>query len=206
MIKLTEHLERWDLRNWVFLGMIIQLIFIFFIDFLYKIIPTYKKEEPTKISLSTDLSFIEYEEPQPITQQSSTKDLSENILETTQKTEEKINWQNAVDPTLDFTQRYAAKISVTISPEDYPDRAKRSNLGIVRVSVALYIGSDGKIKDVKIRKIESSTGNIQAFEQDFIDAVRKIFLQKAKLLNKPYQIQGEYKDFIWYTTVTFTLE
>jgi outer membrane biosynthesis protein TonB len=186
--------------------MIIQLIFIFFIDFLYKIIPTYKKEEPTKISLSTDLSFIEYEEPQPIPQQSSTKDLSENILETTQKTEEKINWQNAVDPTLDFTQRYAAKISVTISPEDYPDRAKRSNLGIVRVSVALYIGSDGKIKDVKIRKIESSTGNIQAFEQDFIDAVRKIFLQKAKLLNKPYQIQGEYKDFIWYTTVTFTLE
>lgn len=206
MIKLTEHLERWDLRNWVFLGMIIQLILIFFIDFLYKIIPTYKKEEPTKISLSTDLSFIEYEEPQPITQQSSTKDLSENILETTQKTEEKINWQNAVDPTLDFTQRYAAKISVTISPEDYPDRAKRSNLGIVRVSVALYIGSDGKIKDVKIRKIESSTGNIQAFEQDFIDAVRKIFLQKAKLLNKPYQIQGEYKDFIWYTTVMFTLE
>jgi outer membrane biosynthesis protein TonB len=206
MIKLTEHLERWDLRNWVFLGMIIQLIFIFFIDFLYKIIPTYKKEEPTKISLSTDLSFIEYEEPQPIPQQSSTKDLSENILETTQKTEEKINWQNAVDPTLDFTQRYAAKISVTISPEDYPDRAKRSNLGIVRVSVALYIGSDGQIKDVKIRKIESSTGNIQAFEQDFIDAVRKIFLQKAKLLNKPYQIQGEYKDFIWYTTVTFTLE
>jgi outer membrane biosynthesis protein TonB len=206
MVKLTEHLERWDLRNWVFLGMIIQLILIFFIDFLYKIIPTYKKEEPTKISLSTDLSFIEYEEPQPITQQSSTKDLSENILETTQKTEEKINWQNAVDPTLDFTQRYAAKISVTISSEDYPDRAKRSNLGIVRVSVALYIGSDGKIKDVKIRKIESSTGNIQAFEQDFIDAVRKIFLQKAKLLNKPYQIQGEYKDFIWYTTVTFTLE
>ncbi|GIX40643.1 MAG: hypothetical protein KatS3mg129_0376 [Leptospiraceae bacterium] len=208
MIKsnLFQYFEKWDLKNWVFTGMILQILIILVFDFIYRLIPEDNTKNPIQISLSTDMSFIEYEEPQIQTEQAQTKDLSEKIIETTQKTEEKINWQNAVDPTLDFSQRYAARISVQISPEDYPDRAKRSNLGKVKVSVALYIGSDGKIKDIKIRKIESTSGNIEAFKEDFILAVKKIFLYKAKLLNKPYQKDGEYKDFIWYTTVTFTLQ
>lgn len=208
MIKsnLYQYFEKWDLKNWVFMGMLLQILMIMVFDFIYRLIPEDNTKNPIQISLSTDMSFIEYEEPQIQTEQAQTKDLSEKIIETTQKTEEKINWQNAVDPTLDFSQRYTARISVQISPEDYPDRAKRSNLGKVKVSVALYIGADGKIKDIKIRKIESTSGNIEAFKEDFILAVKKIFLYKAKLLNKPYQKDGEYKDFIWYTTVTFTLQ
>jgi len=206
VLNINQILEKWDLRYWTILGVILQIILIFLVDFVYRLLPEKKSDIPTQISLSTDLSFIEYQEPELPTNVSQTKELSEQIIETTQKVEEKINWNNAVDPTLDFSQRYTAKIAVNISPDDYPERAKRSSLGQVKVSVAVYIGADGKIKDVKIRKIESTSGNIDLFEADFVQAVKKIFLQKAKLLNQPYQINGESKDFIWYTTVTFTLE
>ncbi|MCX7810251.1 MAG: energy transducer TonB [Leptospiraceae bacterium] len=206
VLNINQILEKWDLRYWTILGVILQIILIFLVDFVYRLLPEKKSDIPTQISLSTDLSFIEYQEPELPTNVSQTKELSEQIIETTQKVEEKINWNNAVDPTLDFFQRYTAKIAVNISPDDYPERAKRSSLGQVKVSVAVYIGADGKIKDVKIRKIESSSGNIDLFEADFVQAVKKIFLQKAKLLNQPYQVNGENKDFIWFTTVTFTLE
>ena len=205
VLNINQILEKWDLRYWTILGVILQIILIFLVDFVYRLLPEKKSDIPTQISLSTDLSFIEYQEPELPTNVSQTKELSEQIIETTQKVEEKINWNNAVDPTLDFFQRYTAKIAVNISPDDYPERAKRSSLGQVKVSVAVYIGADGKIKDVKIRKIESSSGNIDLFEADFVQAVKKIFLQKAKLLNQPYQVNGENKDFIWFTTVTFTL-
>jgi outer membrane biosynthesis protein TonB len=206
VLNINQILEKWDLRYWTILGVILQIILIFLVDFVYRLLPEKKSDIPTQISLSTDLSFIEYQEPELPTNVSQTKELSEQIIETTQKVEEKINWNNAVDPTLDFSQRYTAKIAVNISPDDYPERAKRFSLGQVKVSVVVYIGADGKIKDVKIRKIESSSGNIDLFEADFVQAVKKIFLQKAKLLNQPYQVNGESKDFIWYTTVTFTLE
>ncbi len=198
--------DKWDLKNWIILGFLLQVCLIIVLDWIYQFFPEEKKE-PVQISLSTEMSFVEYQEPQPQTSQSQTRELSDKIIETTKKVEEEpINWQNAVDPSMDFTQRYVAKIAVNISPDDYPERAKRSNLGKVKVSVALYISAEGKIKDVKINKVESVSGNIDLFKQDFIDAVRKIFLKKSRLLNQPYQIDGEYKDFVWYTTVTFTLE
>ncbi len=205
-MDVRRFIDKWDLKNWIFTGFILQIIVIFLIDFIYRFLPDNTSLEYEKISLTTEMSFIEYQEPQ-ITSNAQAKELSDKIIETTKQTkQEEINWQNAVDPTLDFNQRYAARISVNISPDDYPERAKRSNLGKVKVSVALYINAEGKIKDVKIRSIESSNGNIEIYKPDFVQAIRKIFLQKSKLLNKPYQVNGEYKDFIWYTNVIFTLE
>lgn len=205
-LNVSYFLDKWDLKDWIVLGFILQVFLIIILNYIYQLFPEEKKE-PALISLSTDMSFIEYQEPQPQTVQNQTRELSDKIIETTQKVQdEPINWQNAVDPSLDFSQRYVAKIAVNISPDDYPDRAKRSNLGKVKVSVALYISADGKIKDVKINKIESVSGNIDLFKGDFIQAVRNIFLKKSRLLNQPYQVEGNFKDFIWYTTVTFTLE
>lgn len=208
MSAIYKLLEKWDLRIWTLIGFIIQLLLFFIVDLIFKLIPQEKNLEISdSISLVPEMTFLEFEEPeiQNIPQQS--KELSEEIIET-QKVEKKdiINWQNAVDPSLDFNQRYTAKIAVSVSPDDYPENAKKSNLGKVKVSVALYIGADGKIKDVQIRKIESQSGNIEAFKQDFIQSVKKVFLTKSKLLTPPYQVNGEYKDFIWYTTVTFVLE
>ncbi|MFN3605242.1 MAG: hypothetical protein ACK4UJ_11095 [Leptonema sp. (in: bacteria)] len=207
MISLYQILSKWDLRIWTFIGFLIQLFLIFILNLIYNLLPEKKLLDSKKITVVPEMSFIEYEEltTQEIPQQS--KELSEEIVETEKKEkQEVINWQNATDPSLDFSQRFSVKIAVSISSEDYPENAKKSNLGKVKVSVALYIGSDGKIKDVQIRKIESQSGNIDAFKQDFIQSVRKVFLQKSKVLSEPYKINGEYKDFIWHTTVTFTLE
>ncbi len=205
-MDVKRFIDKWDLKNWIFTGFILQTIIIILIDIIYRFLPNNTSIEYEKISLTTEMSFIEYQEPQS-TSNAQAKELSDKIIETTKQTkQEEVNWQNAVDPTLDFNQRYAARISVNISPDDYPERAKISNLGKVKVSVALYISAEGKIKDVKIRSIESSSGNIEFYKSDFVQAIRKIFLQKSKLLNKPYQVNGEYKDFIWYTNVIFTLE
>lgn len=208
MLTIYKLIEKWDLRVWTIIGFVLQLFLFFITDLIFKLIPGEKNFEISdSISLVPEMTFLEFEEPevQNIPQQS--KELSEEIIETQkQEKQDRINWQNAVDPSLDFSQRYIARIAVSISPEDYPENAKKSNLGKVKVSVALYIGADGKIKDVQVRKIESQSGNIEAYKQDFIQSVRNVFLKKSKLLSTPYQVNGEYKDFIWYTTVTFILE
>lgn len=208
MLTIYKLIEKWDLRVWTIIGFVLQLFLFFITDLIFKLIPGEKNFEISdSISLVPEMTFLEFEEPevQNIPQQS--KELSEEIIETQkQEKQDRINWQNAVDPSLDFSQRYIARIAVSISPEDYPENAKKSNLGKVKVSVALYIGADGKIKDVQVRKIESQSGNIEAYKEDFIQSVRNVFLKKSKLLSTPYQVNGEYKDFIWYTTVTFILE
>lgn len=197
----------WDLRQWTILGFFILVILLFLSDLIFKLLPE-KEDQDSKISVVIpEMAFIEYQEPTTKEIPQQTNELSEEILETEKKEKQDIiNWQNAVDPSLDFSQKFTAKIAVSISSEDYPVNARKSNLGKVKVSVALYIGADGKIKDVQIRKIESEYGNLEAFKSDFIQAVKKVFLQKSKLLTPPYQVNGINKDFIWYTTVTFALE
>ncbi len=200
--------EEWDYRHWFLFGSIVQFILVLFFEILFQIFPREELKQTEIINLSTELSFLEYQEPVPSPVVPQTRDLSEEIIETKKPIDkvEEINWQNAVDPSLDFNQRYVPRIAISISPDDYPERAKKSNIGIVKVSVALYIDSSGKIRDVKIRKMESDSGNIELFRNEFIMAVRKVFLEKSKLLNKPYEVDGTPRDFIWYTTVTFVLE
>ncbi|MCS7204931.1 MAG: hypothetical protein NZ853_04480 [Leptospiraceae bacterium] len=203
----TKLIDRLDLRFWTFVGFCIQVLLLVFAEIFFSLFEDEIIQKKDSVSIFTDLSIIEYQEPTAPIQQAQTKDLSETIIETQKPLkEEQVNWQNAVDPTLDFSQRYVAKISVQVSPDDYPSKAKAFNLGKVKVYVMLYISSTGKIKDVKVRNIESTSGNIDAFREDFYQAVRKIFLEKGKLLSPPYQVNGEYKDFIWYTSVTFMLE
>ncbi len=197
----------WDLRHWSFLGFLILILFLAIADLIFKLIPEKEKKDSNIIAVIPEMAFVEYQEPTTQETLQQTKELSEEIMETEKKQKQDvINWQNAIDPSLDFTQRYSAKIAVSISSDDYPERARKSNLGKVKVSVALYIGADGKIKDVIIRKFESQSGNLESFKEDFIQSVRKVFLQKSKLLSEPYKENGQPKDFIWYTTVTFSLE
>jgi len=89
VLNINQILEKWDLRYWTILGVILQIILIFLVDFVYRLLPEKKSDIPTQISLSTDLSFIEYQEPELPTNVSQTKELSEQIIETTQKVEEK---------------------------------------------------------------------------------------------------------------------
>jgi hypothetical protein len=115
-----------------------------------------------------------------------------------------VDWGSASDPALD-SGRYTARIVVDVSPDDYPLSARRSNLGNVVVAVTLYVSSKGTIRDVRIRHIRAGSGDPKSFERDFVMATRNIFLRKARLVNLPYSREGKAHDFIWDTTVTYTL-
>jgi len=153
-----------------------------------------------------EMNFVEFQEPTE-TVQSETRDLSDEIIETDKPADEKpVNWANAVDPTMDFDQRFTARLQVESSADDYPASARRSNLGTVTAAVTLYISADGRIRDVRINNLRTSSGNIDAFRDDFVQAVRKIFLTKSRLISSPYKSGGEAKDFTWDTIITFTLQ
>ncbi len=161
---------------------------------------------PINLSMVSELSIVEFQDIQqgPV---KGAQDMSEEIIEREKLTEDKpINWSNATDPTLDMDQRYAAKLLVNISPDDYPQRARRANVGEVTVAVTLYIGADGRVRDVKIRQIRSPGNAAQTFEEDFIRSVRTLLLTKTRLASRPYTVKGEARDFQWDTTVTFTLQ
>lgn len=117
-----------------------------------------------------------------------------------------VDWGNGSDPTLDAGSRYTARIIVDVSQNDYPASARRSNLGNVIVAVTLYVSSKGNIRDVRVRYVRASSGDVKPFERDFILATRNIFLKKARLANMPYSKEGKAHDFIWDTTVTYSLQ
>jgi hypothetical protein len=114
------------------------------------------------------------------------------------------DWGTADDPALDGGSRYSARIAVQISDDDYPSAARRANLGNVVVAVTLLISAEGKISDVRIRYVRGT--NVDNFKNDFITATRKIFLQKARIVNMPYAKNGKRVHFVWDTSVTFKME
>ena len=117
-----------------------------------------------------------------------------------------VDWGSAADPALDGGSRYTANIVVEISADDYPESARRSNLGSVKVGVTLLVSSLGKISDVKIRYMRADGGDLAPFKTAFVEATRKIFLKKARLVNLPYKQDGSAKNFKWDTSVTYTLQ
>ncbi|MBW7857364.1 MAG: hypothetical protein H3C43_03480 [Leptonema sp. (in: Bacteria)] len=205
LYRVADRTEDWYTKEWLTIGSIVLLLLITFAQLIYFLIPNQKPINLFDPNLVAEMTFVEFQEPTD-TVQVETRDLSDEIIETDKTEEKPINWANAVDPTMDFDQRYSARLFVNIGPNDYPERARRSNLGTVTAAVTLYIAANGQIKDVKIRTIRTSSGNLDAFQDEFAQSVRKIFLTQAKLASAPYSSGGEARDFTWDTTVTFTLQ
>ncbi len=202
---LATRTRNWTMREWLSTGVLLQIVLLVLYQLILWIIPE-KEEPPLDLSLSAEMTFVEFQE-QVAQKTTQTKDLSDKIIEQDKMpAEEPINWDNAADPATDASQRYNARLLVNISPDDYPSRARRASIGQVVVAVTLYIRADGRIGDVKIRKIRSVGDSAKPFEKDFILAVRKILLQKTRLLSSPFNDGHGARDFIWDTTVTFTLQ
>lgn len=205
---IADRTAEWELREWSLAGIGVQLLLLLFMQIFWWLSALWQpSEEPSpELQTQVDMSFVEFQKvTEDLPQQ--TQDLSEKIVEKEklEKEQPPINWDNAVDPGMDFSQRYEARLSVNVSTNDYPPRATKANIGSVVALVDIYIGSDGKVKDVRIRQLRSAGNAHQPFENDFRKSVRRIILQKTKLLNKPYSVNGVPKDFVWQTRITFTL-
>lgn len=198
--------SKWDSKHWIGVAILLQVLAAPFVQvFLFMNWFDNKGEDPN-ISLVSELSIVEYQDPTE-TPPDESQELSDEIQETDSLTEDKpINWANAVDPSLDINQRYVARLLVNISPDDYPTRAANANIGKVVVAVTLYITAQGRVKDVAIRNIRSQGDAAQPFSDDFTRAVRNILLTKTQLAGPVYKVAGEAKDFKWDTTVTFTVQ
>lgn len=203
---IARRTERWYAREWLATGAVVLALLVVFAQLIFMLLPGKDDGTGEAPEIVAEMSFVEFQEPTE-TVQSETRDLSDEIIETDKPADEKpVNWANAVDPTMDFDQRFTARLQVESSADDYPASARRSNLGTVTAAVTLYISADGRIRDVRIRNLRTSSGNIDAFRGDFVQAVRKIFLTKSRLISSPYKSGGEAKDFTWDTTITFTLQ
>lgn len=203
---IARRTERWYAREWLAAGAVVLALLVVFAQLIFMLLPGKDDGTGEAPEIVAEMSFVEFQEPTE-TVQSETRDLSDEIIETDKPADEKpVNWANAVDPTMDFDQRFTARLQVESSADDYPASARRSNLGTVTAAVTLYISADGRIRDVRIRNLRTSSGNIDAFRGDFVQAVRKIFLTKSRLISSPYKSGGEAKDSTWDTTITFTLQ
>ncbi|KAB2929016.1 MAG: hypothetical protein F9K24_21205 [Leptonema illini] len=203
---IARRTERWYAREWLAAGAVVLALLVVFAQLIFMLLPGKDDGTGEAPEIVAEMNFVEFQEPTE-TVQSETRDLSDEIIETDKPADEKpVNWANAVDPTMDFDQRFTARLQVESSADDYPASARRSNLGTVTAAVTLYISADGRIRDVRINNLRTSSGNIDAFRDDFVQAVRKIFLTKSRLISSPYKSGGEAKDFTWDTIITFTLQ
>ena len=197
----------WELREWIG-GIVTQILIALLTQLIWWLSALWSPgvEPAPEVQTETDLSFVEFTPTVQEEVPQQAQDLSDKIIEK-EKVEQPqpINWDNAADPTMDFSQRYQARLSVNVSTNDYPARASRAGIGKVTALVDIYIGADGKVKDVRIRKLTSAGGAHKPFEKDFRASVRKIILKKTKLMNKPYSVNGQAQDFVWQTRITFTL-
>ena len=192
-------------KDWIVTGLITQVILVVLMQLIIWLIPNETIKMPT-LTAVTDLKFVEYQE---ITENQPTQvqDLSDKIIEKEKKDKlNPINWKNSQDPTMDFSQRYRPLFKFNNVNEYYPDSARRSNLGKVTVSFTMLVGTDGKVKDVRIRNIRSMGGGHKAFQKDFRQAVRLILLKKTRLLTKPYYVNGTAVPFTWDNKIIFTLQ
>jgi len=114
-------------------------------------------------------------------------------------------WREARDPTLDFHQRYQARFQMEITARDYPQRARSANLTSVNACFTVLVGVDGKILDVRIRKIESRRNLHKPYARDFARAARHIVMKKTRLVSKPYKTSGVYNvPFVWNSRIEFS--
>lgn len=202
-ITLTKT-QNWGLREWIPISIIIQFLLILFVQLIAFLIPKTPEVPPT-IRLSTDMSFVEFEAQ--TTQQAQSKDLSDEVIAVDKlKDDTPINWNNAVDPAFDFDQRYTAILSIQNANDEYPISATTAKIGRVQVGVRMYIDASGHIRDVQILNIRSRGNTHKPFEKDFKKAAKKVILYRTKLKNNPYKVSGVSKDFVWETTISFSLQ
>ena len=189
--------------QWMVTGVVVQVVGLFLYQLALWIIPEPEKEM-AMFTADPGMSFVEYQEP---SQQdtASAKDLSEEIVETKKKQDEAINWTNAANPATNFSSRYTARISVTVSPDDYPSSAARAGVGTVTIRAALLILPSGRIGDVRIQNVRFSNPVGEDYRAEFIARARQILLTRARLVSPPYKENGQPTKFIWTQTITFTL-
>lgn len=199
-----ERTERWGLREWLPVGFLLQLILILLFQIGVWLWPAGAPEN-VNLSVSTEMTFVEYNEVEDVVTPES-KDLSDEIVEVDKLLEEEqINWANAVDPTLDVSQRYSIFLDARTGDEDYPDPARRANLGRVTAAVRVYIDKNGRVKDVRVRNIRSQGGGHETFKAEFVRSIRNVLLNKTRVEGRPYVVNGEAKDIVWDTTISFTI-
>jgi len=203
-----QYMEEWPARNWIALGFLLLLFLIILSDLGMRLASLWLTANtgPQSAPRISELSFVEFQQVQT-DEVVKTQDLSDQIIEKDALTEEsKVNWNNAADPAFDFDQRYDASLEVNVSRNDYPAAARRSSIGTVTARVELYIDKNGRIRDLKVKEIRSPGNAHKPFEQDFIAALRRLYLQKARLRSAPYQNNGQPVDFRWTTVISFTLD
>ena len=202
---ILERLDRFENREWFISGVIVLILILLFTQLILILLPSEKIIMP-EIAPVTDLKFVEYQEIQTETP-AETQDLSDEIIEKEKKDDlKKINWENAADPTFDTSQRYRPLFRINFSEDDYPQRARRSNLPRVIVTFSMLVGANGQIQDVRIRKIRSLGNAHIPFERDFRKAVRKIIMRQTKLLTRPYTAGGVGRQFKWDYKIEFVLK
>ena len=198
-------IRRWGLREWLPAGLILQIAGVLLAELVLVLWPTWN-QEAANLDITTEMTFVEYNEIQE-TLPPETRDLSDEIVEVEElKEEEKINWENAVDPTLDFTQRYSVALDYSNSPDDYPSGARRANVGTVKARVTLYIDTRGRVRDVRIHSVRSTGSAHEPFTQEFRRAIRRVLLTKTRVKAKPYVVNGQAQDIAWDTVFTFRLQ
>lgn len=197
-------MQSWDLREWLPVAFVLQIVVLLLYQLVIFLIPA-AEPESVDLSISTEMTFIEFNEVEDVKPPES-RDLSDDIVEVDKlKEEEQINWANAVDPTLDFSQRYSLFLDARTGNDDYPDGARRANLGRVTAAVRVYIDKSGRIRDVKVRSIRSQGGGHEPFQSEFIRSIRNVLLNKTRVEGRPYMVDGEAKDIVWDTTISFTI-
>lgn len=202
--KIQNKTVNWRLRDWIPFSILLQIIFVTFIQLLWWIWPA-THEEPPILKISTDMSFLEFETKTE--EVARTKDLSDEVLEVEQLTDDrKVNWNNAVDPTFDFSQRYKASLEIRNANAEFPQSATGANLGRIFVDVRIYIDANSRIRDVRILRLRSSGNTHKAFEKEFRSAARRVILKRTRLRNQPYRVGGVAKDFVWETSIEFSMQ
>ena len=203
--RLSQKVEDWGNREWFITGVVTLFLLIIITEGIRRFWPKEKLDIP-EITAISELSIVEYEEIKVDRPQDS-QDLSDKIIEKEKIEKPKpVNWENAVDAAFDQTQRFNPRFKIEVSSDDYPSKARSSNLPKVRIFFTILIGADGKIKAFRIRKIKSP-GNIhKPYEKDFIKAARKVIMGKAKLITRPYSVNGVATPFKWDLNMSFTLK
>ena len=205
LARLGERADRFGNREWFTIGVIVQVLLLLLAQLILNLLPV-EVIKPPEIAAVTDLKFVEYQEIRTETPAES-QDLSDEIIEKEKKDKlQPINWSNASDPTFDTTQRYRPLFRIGFSADDYPMRARRSNLPRVTVTFSMLIGPDGKIQDLKIKSIRSRSDAHKPFEKEFVEAVRRIILKQTKLVTKPYTVGGAATSFRWDNKIEFILQ
>ncbi len=201
--RIAWRTRNWDIREWAPFGFGVQVVLILIYQLGLWLWPS-AADDSAPIQVNPEMTFVEFTEVKDV-RAAESQDLSDKIQEVDQLKQE-VNWENAVDPAFDFSQRYVALLSVRKGPDDYPRAARNASLGRVTVAVRLYIDARGKIRDVRIRNIRSDGDAHKPFEREFMAAVRNLLLNKTEVRSRPYLVNGVAQDIVWDETITFTLD